>query len=108
MIYTLMKNNKLNNPFVVSRDIPEAYFCNRTEETDFLIKQIKNGRNTVLVSPRRMGKTGLIHHLFRQTGIAEHYQTFFIDIYAASSLQEMCYLMGKTIFERLKSRKTQH
>lgn len=103
-----MENNKLNNPFIVSRNIPEAYFCDRTEETDFLIKQIKNGRNTVLVSPRRMGKTGLIHHIFRQTDIAEHYQTFFIDIYAASSLQEMCYMMGKNIFERLKSKKTQH
>ena len=83
------KNSKLENPFIVTRSIPDELFCDRKEETDFLIKQIRNGRNVVLVSPRRMGKTGLIQHLFRQPDIRDHYHTFFVDIYAASSLQEI-------------------
>ena len=97
--------NNLKNPFVVVRNIPEALFCDRNAETDFLIKQIENGRNTVMVSPRRMGKTGLIQHLFRQQKLVDHYETFFIDLYAVTSLQEMSYLLGKTVFERLKSQK---
>ena len=103
-----MKYNNITNPFIISKDIPEAYFCDREEETNFLIKQIDNGRNTVIVSPRRMGKTGLIHHLFRQETIQERYTTFFVDIYPASSLQEMCYILGRSVFERLKAKKTQH
>ena len=103
-----MKYNNITNPFIISKDIPEAFFCDREEETNFLIKQIDNGRNTVIVSPRRMGKTGLIHHLFRQETIQERYTTFFVDIYPASSLQEMCYILGRSVFERLKAKKTQH
>jgi hypothetical protein len=103
-----MKYNNITNPFIISKDIPEAFFCDREEETTFLIKQIDNGRNTVIVSPRRMGKTGLIHHLFRQETIQERYTSFFVDIYPTSSLQEMCYILGRSVFERLKAKKTQH
>ena len=101
-----MKIKKIDNPFIVSKSIPDELFCDRKDETEVLKKQIYNGKNVVLVSPRRMGKTGLIHHLFRQSEIADNYYTFFIDIYAATSLREMCYVLGKEVFEKLKSRKT--
>lgn len=103
-----MKNSEIVNPFVVSKNIPEDLFCDRISETNYLIKQIENGRNTVMVSPRRMGKTGLIRHLFRQQQLADNYETFFIDLYSATSLQEMCYFMGKSVFDRLKSRKEKY
>lgn len=103
-----MNISNISNPFIVSKSIPNELFCDRKEETANLIKQIENGRNVVLVSPRRMGKTGLIHHLFRQDLIQDGYYTFFIDIYSASTLQEMCYLFGKAVFERFKSKKAQH
>lgn len=103
IIHIFMKTSNINNPFVISRSIPEELFCDRKEETAFLIKQVQNGRNVVLVSPRRMGKTGLIHHLFQQKEIQEHYYTFFVDIYSATTLQEMSYILGKAVFEQLKS-----
>ena len=101
-----MDSSILCNPFVVKGSIPEGLFCDREEETLFLAKQVQNGRNTVLVSPRRMGKTGLILHLFQQPEMQEEYNTFFVDLYATSSLQELCYVFGKTVFDRLKARKT--
>ena len=55
-----------------------------------------------------MGKTQLIYHLFKQNEIKEHYRTFYVDIYSATSLQEMCYLFGKSVFEQLKPKKQQH
>ena len=100
-----MSINDLDNPFIVSKHIPDELFCDRKDETATLIKQITNGKDVVLVSPRRMGKTGLIHHLFRQPEISDNYYTFFVDIYAATSLREMCHSLGKTVFESLKSRK---
>lgn len=100
-----MKNNDISNPFIVSKSIPDELFCDRKEETALLVKHIENGRNVVLMSPRRLGKTGLIHHFFSQKKIAEKYYTFFVDIYPASTLQEMCYIFGKAVFERLKSKK---
>lgn len=103
-----MINKVLSNPFVISKSIPEELFCDRKTETEHLIKQVENGRNVVLVSPRRMGKTGLIHHLLLQKEIADRYHTFFVDIYPASSLREMCYIFGKAVFEQLKSTRERH
>ena len=103
-----MKNKDINNPFIVSKSIPNELFCDRKEETELLVKHIENGRNVVLMSPRRLGKTGLIHHLFSQGEISKKYYTFFVDIYPASTLQEMCYIFGKAVFEQLKSRKKRH
>lgn len=98
---------KLKNPFVVGRYVSDKYFCDREEETIFLKKQIENGRNVALISPRRLGKTGLIHHFFTQHSITNDYYTFFVDIYATSSLAEFVYLLGKAIYEELKPKKTQ-
>lgn len=100
-----MNISNFKNPFIISKYIPKEYFCDRKEETAFLIKQIDNGRDVVLMSPRRMGKTGLIHHLFSLPEIEGRYHTFFVDIYPATTLQEMCYIFGKAVFERLKTRK---
>lgn len=91
----------VNNPFVVGKYISDEFFCDRQDETEFLKKQIDNGRNIAIISPRRMGKTGLIQHLFNQSYINGHYYTFFVDIYATSSLNEFVYLLGKNIYDKL-------
>lgn len=101
-----MENKAIINPFIVGRYISDRYFCDRGKETEFLIKQIDNGRNVALISPRRMGKTGLIRHCFNREKFASRYYTFFIDIYATSSLAEFVYMLGKEIYEVLKPRKT--
>lgn len=93
------------NPFIVGRYVSDRYFCDRQTETAFLIKQIENGRNVALISPRRMGKTGLIQHCFNQPRFKDDYYTFFVDIYATTSLAEFVYLLGKAIYEELKPKK---
>lgn len=64
------------NPFVVGRYVSDHYFCDRHSETEFLIKQVINGRNVALISPRRMGKTGLIRHCFNQESLKKSHYTF--------------------------------
>lgn len=101
-----MGKEMIINPFVLGKYMSDRYFCDREEETAFLIKQIENGRNVALVAPRRMGKTGLIQHCFAQDRVRERYHTFFVDIYATTSLAEFVYLLGKTIYEELKPKRT--
>lgn len=101
-----MNHIKLNNPFVVNGYVSSDYFCDRETELTELRNGIANGRNLALISARRMGKTGLIHHLFDQPDIQDQYYTFFVDIYSTGSIQEMIYLLGKQIFEQLKPRQT--
>ena len=98
----MTKQIKIKNPFVVSGYVSPEYFCNREKELSELTGSLRNGRNMVIVSPRRMGKSGLIAHCFGQNAIRKEYHTFFIDIYATGTLKELVYIFGKHIFETLK------
>ena len=97
-----MDTSKMANPFVVGRYVSDDYFCDRQAETEFLRKQVVNGRNTAIIAPRRLGKTGLIKHFFAQPDINKQCHLFFIDIYATNTLSDFVGLFGKEIFNRLK------
>ena len=101
-----MDKSLISNPFVVGKYLSDEYFCDRKNETEFLRKQIENGRNVAIISPRRIGKSGLIQHFFNQPDIKEKYHVFFVDIYATNSLAEFVYTFGKEIYEQLKPQST--
>lgn len=91
----------MTNPFYTNEYAGAEYFCDRKKETERLISLLTNGNNIVLMSPRRLGKTGLIQHIFHQEAIKSHYNTFIIDIYATSTLDEMVQCMGNSIVRTL-------
>lgn len=92
----------MRNPFVTKGYAGPEYFCDRQKETRDLVQLLTNENNMALISPRRLGKTNLIHHCFNQTEIKDHYYTFLIDIYATSSLTDFVMVFGKAILEELK------
>ena len=92
------------NPFIVTGKIEPEYFCDRVKESERLVKSLTNGNNLVIISPRRMGKTGLIRFCYEKPEIKEEFYTFFIDILHTSSLREFTYLLGKEIYETLLPR----
>ena len=102
-----MSEKEVNNPFVVGKYLSDKYFCDRVVETAFLRKQIENGRDVALISPRRIGKSGLIQHFFNQQDVKNQYYVFFVDIYATTSLAEFVYTFGKEIYTQLKPLSTQ-
>ena len=90
------------NPFITQGYVSPHYFCDRQEETKHLSRLLVNGNNVALISPRRLGKTGLLHHCFSQDVIKENYNTFIVDIYATKNLQEFVYSLGQSILSTLK------
>lgn len=92
------------NPFITYGYESAEYFCDRKEETHELTTLWTNGNHVALISPRRMGKTGLLKHCFSQSDLQQRYYTFLIDIYATKNLQDMVFQMGRSIVTRLKSR----
>lgn len=92
----------LVNPFVTKGYAGAAYFCDREQETNLLTSLLINGNNIALMSPRRMGKTGLILHCFDQPRLKQNYYTFLIDIYSTKSMKEFVYEMGKAVLDMLK------
>ena len=98
---------RIKNPFVVTGKIEREYFCDRVMESKAINKSISNGNNLVLISPRRMGKTGLVRYCYDFEFEKDEYYTFFIDILHTTSLQEFTYLLGRKIYETVlpKSKK---
>ena len=96
-----MKIMRPANPFYTSNRIPSEYFCDRDKETETLVKEILSGNNMILISPRRMGKTGLVNHCFQDERISGFFETFFIDIYDTTSLKEFTFRLGKQVYDRM-------
>ena len=92
----------MKNPFVTKGYAGPEYFCDRVKETEDLVKMLTSENNMALISPRRIGKTDLIHHCFAQPEINDAYYTFIIDIYATNSLADFVEVFGRAIFEELK------
>lgn len=89
------------NPFVTKGYAGPEYFCDREKETQDIVRLLMNENNMALISPRRLGKTDLIHHCFAQAEIKERYYTFIIDIYATNSLADFVDVLGQAILDEL-------
>jgi AAA+ ATPase superfamily predicted ATPase len=85
------------NPFIISGYVSPEFFCDREEETARMLNAIKNGRHMTLFSPRRMGKTGLIRHLFYQAEKKKEFIPVYLDIMATTSLREFTEIFGKAV-----------
>jgi AAA+ ATPase superfamily predicted ATPase len=92
------------NPFVLSPAIPDELFCDRQKESASLMKSIVNQENVVLISPRRVGKTGLIYHCFNQPDIRDNFVTVSIDILHTTSFQEFIKELGTAVFNTIAKR----
>lgn len=100
-------NAMIYNPFITSGYVSPEYFCDRENETRQLVQNIQGHSHTVLISPRRMGKTGLIEHCFNQEVIKNDYHTFFLDIYSTMNLNDFVFLLGNRICRSLKTKDKQ-
>jgi uncharacterized protein len=85
------------NPFVVTGYHGPKWFCNRTEETSKIISAWENGRNLTLMSIRRMGKTGLIHHVFFNLRKNKGLRLIYLDILPARNVSDLVRIFTKAL-----------
>ena len=90
----------LSNPFVIGKYVVKDYFCDREKESEMLVHHIVNGRHVAIMSERRLGKTGLIEHVFANS-LPDGYEPFLIDIYTCKNLREMVYLLASEVFKKI-------
>ena len=103
------KTYRLANPFIYEGYESPEYFCDRMVETEELISNLKNERNTTLISPRKIGKTGLIKHAFHQIRQQNKDAVcIYVDIFHTQNQHDFVQALGKAIIEEklLDSRNT--
>jgi len=99
--YICANNKQMENPFYITGIVPEPYFCDRDKETAWVVRTLENKAHILLTSPRRMGKTQLIRHVFEQPSIKDECYTFYVDIYPTTSLHELVLFLSKEIYSIL-------
>ena len=91
-----------NIPFLIAGYHSPEFFCDRKSETATILDALYNGRNVTLIAPRRMGKTGLIHHTFYQLKEQKSdVVTLYMDIYSTQSLGDFVRLFANTVLGQL-------
>ncbi len=95
---------KVTNPFLVSGYISPKYFCDREKETENIISSIKNQRNITMLSLRRIGKTGLIKHVFYKLKKEKNISLFYLDILPTLNLKDFINVLGESILGKMNSK----
>lgn len=98
-----MKNR---NPFLISGYGGSEYFCDRRDETEELIRLIKNQVNVSLFAFRRLGKTGLIKHVHNKLKGDKEIVCLYIDILATTELNEFTNMLATNIYNSFPKNKT--
>ena len=102
-----MKKKKIPaNPFILTGYVSPDYFCNREQETQKLISALQNGRNVTLISPRRIGKTGLIRHVFHRMEAEKLAKCYYVDLYKTDSLASLVEQLANVVLGSLDTTKS--
>ena len=95
---------KPENPFLVSGYYSPEYFCDREKETKKVISALANGRNITIFSIRRLGKTGLLEHIFHKLASDKKKHLFYIDILPTTNLSGFINLFASELLGKLESK----
>ncbi|MBC7865088.1 MAG: ATP-binding protein [Bacteroidia bacterium] len=94
------------NPFPISGYHGPELFCDREKETAKLITHIKNGINSTLISTRRMGKTGLIYHVFDSLKKRRDVECIYVDIFGTQNIKQLTNSLGTAIMRAIPEKKS--
>lgn len=91
-------STRVNNPFSVNSYLGADYFCDREKELERLDSAIYNGANVTFISPRRMGKTGLIRHFFAQNQ-GKNTNCLYVDLDGTSCMNDFVRVFSETLLQ---------
>lgn len=95
---------KLLSPFPVTGYSGPEYFCDRAKETEKIIGALQGKRNLTLFSLRRIGKTGLIQHVFNRLSKKKNMITIYVDLLHSQSLGDFINELSTAIIQAVPER----
>ena len=91
------------NPFVFGKAVEGSYFTNRTKDTEHLEANLTHGINTILISPRRWGKTSLVKKVMANI-IRPDIKIIYIDVFSCKSEYDFYKVFASTIIQQTFSK----
>jgi AAA+ ATPase superfamily predicted ATPase len=92
------------SPFLFGTTVSVDSFTNREEEVEKLIKNLTQGINTMLISPRRWGKSSLVEKvIYKLNTEKSQFRTVSIDLFSVSSEEEFLELFAKEVIKASSS-----
>ncbi|MCQ2196777.1 MAG: ATP-binding protein [Bacteroidaceae bacterium] len=93
----------MENPFIIGKAAEGEYFINRTEDRKRLEANLTHGINTIIISPRRWGKTSLVKKVMSDID-REKFITVFIDVFRCKSEYEFYRNFATCIIKQTSSK----
>lgn len=93
----------MKEPFVFGKAVRGEYFTDRKEETFKLVNNFKYGVNTIIISPRRYGKTSLVKHAIANCKDKD-LKIVFIDIFTSRNPEEFCRMFADAVIKQTSSK----
>ncbi len=95
----------MNTPFVFGKIASAEYFTNRTNEISQLTSNFQSLVNTIIISPRRWGKSSLVLKAAEATQKVDKTVNFcFIDMYNVRSEEQFYQLLAQETLKALSSK----
>lgn len=92
------------NPFKFGNVVTGEYFTNRKKEIKEIVSEIKSGQHIVLMSPRRYGKTSLVHEVMKSSGM----KSFRINMELISDVVDLANYYVRNALSLSKFEKIKH
>lgn len=94
----------MNAPFVYGVAAEEMYFTDREKETFRLTMNFENGLNTVIISPRRWGKTSLVNKVADQMKDRSDIRIVRMDAFSVRTPEDFFRLFATEIIKQTATR----
>lgn len=92
-----------SKPFIFGVATSGDNFTDREKETERLLLNFRHGVNTVLISPRRWGKTSLVQKVCRQAQ-TDKLKVVYLDIFSCRSEREFYDAFASAVLKQTSSK----
>ena len=93
----------VNKPFIFGVATSGDNFTDRKKETERLSLNFRNGVNTILISPRRWGKTSLVQKVCSLTQ-SDKLKIVYLDIFSCRSDKDFCDAFASAVLKQTSSK----
>src|SRR3954463_2467511 len=90
-------------PFNFGRAVKNEYFTNREQEVKRLTQNFENGINTIILSPRRWGKSSLVEKVAQQVR-SKTLRVVTIDLFSMRSEEEFYNQLANQVIKATSSK----